>query len=150
MGSDHVVGVGALELCVRIRHVQQDDAIELAIPNFTVGIATLWNRPTPALISLQLYDRRFEVLLELTSEQAPVSTGTADVSQQRQDPLQAPGRPSPALTTRPTPLLEGAFHVAIRADPRASKPQELPVAVPKQVPVSKGTADVNQERQGPL
>jgi len=39
---------------------------------------------------------------------------------------QAPGRPSPALTTRPTPLLEGALFVAIRADPRASKPQELP------------------------
>jgi len=44
-------------------------------------------------------------------------------------PLQAPGRPSPALTTRLTPLLEGALLVAIRADPRASKPQELPGAV---------------------
>ena len=71
-------------------------------------------------------------------------TGTVDVSQQRQGPLQAPGRPSPALTTRPTPPLEGALLVAIRADPRASKPQELPVAVPQRAPLNIGTADVSQ------
>ena len=45
-------------------------------------------------------------------------------------PLQAPGRPSLVQTTPPTPLLEGAFLVAIWADPRASNPQELLVAVP--------------------
>ena len=59
-------------------------------------------------------------------------------------PLQAPDRPSPTLTTRPTPLLEGALLVAIRADPRASKPQELPVAVPQRAPLHTGTADVSQ------
>ena len=35
--------------------------------------------------------------------------------------LQPPNRPSPALTTRPTPLLEGALLVVIRADPRADR-----------------------------
>jgi hypothetical protein len=39
--------------------------------------------------------------------------------------------------------------VAIRADPRASKPQELPITVPKQASLATGTADVSQQRQGP-
>ena len=75
---------------------------------------------------------------------APCQQARPKSASSAETPLQPHGRPSPALTTRPTPLLEGALLVAIRADPRASKPHELPVAVPKREPLSTGTADVSQ------
>jgi hypothetical protein len=77
-------------------------------------------------------------------KQAPLPTGKAGVA-----PLQPRGRPLPALITRPTPLREGALLVAIRADPRASKPV-VPVVpqVTKEGPLV--TKEVPQVPQGPL
>ena len=84
--------------------------------------------PIPALRSTKISPLR--CLSERPCQQArPMSTSSAKA------PLQAPGCPSPALTTRPTPPLEGALLVANRADPRASTPQELSVAVPKRSPL---------------
>ena len=79
----------------------------------------------------------------MTEQARPMSTSSAEV------PLKGLGRPLLVQTARPTPLLEGALLVAIRADPRVSKSHELPGAVPERAPLPTGTADVGQQRRGP-